>query len=107
MLPILLKIRLMTTAMAGLKGTELVIGRITDTNSQWLARQTAELGGAVRRITALIDDPVEITGALKDALARGITSMQHPEMRATAADIGRVVETELPEHKAMWQRARV
>ena len=25
-------------------GTELVIGRITDTNSQWLARQTAEEG---------------------------------------------------------------
>src|SRR5437660_3969957 len=52
-------------------GTELVIGRITDTNSQWLARQTAELGGSVRRITALIDDPDEITGALKDSLARG------------------------------------
>src|SRR5437763_1281856 len=51
-------------------GTELVIGRITDTNSQWLARQTAELGGSVRRITALIDDPDEITIHVAEFIAQ-------------------------------------
>jgi molybdenum cofactor synthesis domain-containing protein len=52
-------------------GTELVIGRITDTNSQWMARQIAEQGGAVRRITALTDDLDDIVAALRDSLERG------------------------------------
>jgi len=52
-------------------GTELVIGRITDTNSQWLARQIAELGGNVRRITVLTDDIDDIVAALRNSLDRG------------------------------------
>lgn len=52
-------------------GTELVIGRIQDTNSHWMAQRVGELGGGVRRITALVDDLEEIVGALRESLHRG------------------------------------
>ena len=35
-------------------GTELVLGRIQDTNPHWLAQQIAELGGNLRRVTQLV-----------------------------------------------------
>jgi molybdenum cofactor synthesis domain-containing protein len=56
-------------------GTELVIGRIQDTNSHWMAQRVAELGGTVRRITAVVDDLDEIVGVLSDSLARGTRLM--------------------------------
>jgi nicotinamide-nucleotide amidase len=52
-------------------GTELVIGRIQDTNSFWMAQRVAELGGDVRRITVLADSLEEIVGALTHSLERG------------------------------------
>src|SRR5215207_379163 len=52
-------------------GTELLLGRIQDTNSFWLAQQIAELGGAVQRITIVGDDQSTIAGALRDAVDRG------------------------------------
>src|SRR3954447_25745782 len=50
-------------------GTELVIGRIHDTNSFWMAQRIGELGGAVRRITQIADDVVDLSRALRDSLA--------------------------------------
>lgn len=52
-------------------GTELVLGRIQDTNSYWMAQQIAELGGNLRRITQLVDDLDQIVEALRDSLRRG------------------------------------
>ena len=52
-------------------GTELVIGRIRDTNSFWLGEQLALMGVTPRRITVLPDDPHEISSALADAVRRG------------------------------------
>jgi nicotinamide-nucleotide amidase len=52
-------------------GTELVIGRISDTNSQWMSGRVTELGGEVRRITILADDLDQIVRALEDSLSRG------------------------------------
>jgi nicotinamide-nucleotide amidase len=52
-------------------GTELLLGRIQDTNSFWLAQQVAELGGVVNRITVVGDDQPTIVGVLRDAIARG------------------------------------
>jgi nicotinamide-nucleotide amidase len=52
-------------------GTELVIGRIRDTNSFWLGEQLARMGAMPRRITVLPDDPDEIAGALADSIRRG------------------------------------
>lgn len=52
-------------------GTELVLGRIQDTNSFWMAQRVAALGGDLRRITQLVDDLEQITEALAESLARG------------------------------------
>ena len=52
-------------------GTELLLGRIQDTNSFWLAQQIADLGGSVARISVIGDDQPTIVGALRDAVSRG------------------------------------
>lgn len=52
-------------------GTELVLGRIQDTNSYWLAQQISQLGGYLKRITMLTDDKEDIIKALSDAIKRG------------------------------------
>jgi molybdenum cofactor synthesis domain-containing protein len=52
-------------------GEELLLGRIQDTNSFWLARRIAELGGTVQRITVIGDDQPTIVRALREALGRG------------------------------------
>lgn len=52
-------------------GTELVIGRIQDTNSYWMAQQISAIGGQLRRITQLADDLDDIVHALRDSLDRG------------------------------------
>lgn len=52
-------------------GTELLLGRIQDTNSFWLAQQIADLGGHVQRITVVGDDQRTIVGALRGAVERG------------------------------------
>jgi molybdenum cofactor synthesis domain-containing protein len=51
-------------------GTELIMGRIQDTNAHWIAQQVAELGGSLRRMTIVPDEMEEIVRALGDALAR-------------------------------------
>jgi molybdenum cofactor synthesis domain-containing protein len=52
-------------------GTELLIGRIQDSNSFWLAQQVSELGATVGRITVVGDHGPTIVEALGDALRRG------------------------------------
>ncbi|MBM3262474.1 MAG: competence/damage-inducible protein A [candidate division Zixibacteria bacterium] len=51
-------------------GTELIMGRIQDTNAHWIAGQVAVLGGALRRMTVVPDDMDEIVASLEDALSR-------------------------------------
>src|SRR5579883_2790868 len=52
-------------------GTELVMGRIYDTNSFWIAEQLAKLGDWPRRITCLPDDDDEVIRAFHDSIQRG------------------------------------
>jgi nicotinamide-nucleotide amidase len=52
-------------------GTELLLGRIQDTNSFWLAQQIADLSGGVSRITVVGDDQPTIVRTLRDAVGRG------------------------------------
>jgi nicotinamide-nucleotide amidase len=52
-------------------GTELLIGRIQDTNSFWLAQQVSELGATMGRITIIGDDRATIIGAFASAVERG------------------------------------
>lgn len=51
-------------------GTELIMGRIQDTNSHWLSQQIAQLGGALRRMTMVPDDLAEVVTALGHAIDR-------------------------------------
>jgi nicotinamide-nucleotide amidase len=52
-------------------GTELLIGRIQDTNSFWLAQQVSELGASMGRVTIIGDDRATIIAALASAVERG------------------------------------
>lgn len=52
-------------------GNELLIGKVENTNVQWLARYITGLGGQVRRISVVGDASDEISSVLRDALTRG------------------------------------
>jgi len=49
-------------------GTELVLGRIQDTNSFWMSSQLSELGAHVNRMTILGDEISQIVEAINTAL---------------------------------------
>ncbi len=51
-------------------GTELVMGRIQDTNALWMAQELVDLGALMRRITVLPDDINAILGVLEGAVQR-------------------------------------
>ena len=54
-------------------GNELLIGKIANTNAQWLAKMVTNLGGDVRRIVDIGDNLDEISGVMREALARSPT----------------------------------
>ena len=54
-------------------GTELILGRIADTNTQFLAQEIVRIGGQVRRVTTIRDDPDDIISAIQEAVAGGVT----------------------------------
>ncbi|MCS7113047.1 MAG: molybdopterin-binding protein [Nitrososphaerota archaeon] len=51
-------------------GNELLIGKIANTNAQYLARRITELGGKVTRIIVVGDDLDEIASAIRESLRR-------------------------------------
>ena len=51
-------------------GDEILIGQITDTNSQWMATELNKIGVSVHQITSIQDDRVHILTALKEAQER-------------------------------------
>lgn len=51
-------------------GNELLIGKILNTNAQWLGKQATALAANVKRITIIQDYLPEIVAALQEALAR-------------------------------------
>jgi molybdenum cofactor synthesis domain-containing protein len=52
-------------------GEELLIGKIVNTNAQWIAKRLTDMGWRVRRITTIGDDVNEIISALREAINRG------------------------------------
>jgi len=54
-------------------GNELLIGKIANTNAQWLAKRIMSLGLQVTRITVVGDNVQEIAAALRESLRRGPT----------------------------------
>lgn len=53
-------------------GRELLIGRIANTNAQWLAQQIEALGHRVARITVVDDIVEDIARVLKEIYERGV-----------------------------------
>ena len=51
-------------------GNELLIGKIPNTNAQWLAKQVTSLGLAIHRITVVGDNIDEISCVLQEAVQR-------------------------------------
>ncbi len=51
-------------------GNELLIGKIANTNAQWLAKRITTTGLNVRRITVASDDVIEISNIVKEAIKR-------------------------------------
>lgn len=51
-------------------GNELLIGKILNTNAQWLAKKITCLGLSVRRVTVVGDDLDEIASAIREAIQR-------------------------------------
>ncbi len=51
-------------------GNELLIGKVLNTNAQWLCRQATALGISVKRITVMPDDIEETAEAIGETLKR-------------------------------------
>lgn len=51
-------------------GNELLIGRILNTNAQWLAKRVTSLGATVKRILIVGGDDDEIASSIIDSLKR-------------------------------------
>jgi molybdenum cofactor synthesis domain-containing protein len=52
-------------------GREILVGRVLDTNSNWLAKELTAMGGEVRRICVVDDIPQEIVRELHAVLQHG------------------------------------
>jgi molybdenum cofactor synthesis domain-containing protein len=63
-------------------GNELLIGKILNTNAQWLAKQATATGITVKRVTVVADDVNEIANAVKETLQR------KPEFTVTTGGLG-------------------
>ncbi len=63
-------------------GNELLIGKVVNTNSQWLAKRITVLGLKVARITVISDDIGEISKTLREAMQR------KPEFILTTGGLG-------------------
>lgn len=51
-------------------GNELLIGKIVNTNAQWIAKRITTLGIKVKRVTVVGDDVDEISKVLREAISR-------------------------------------
>jgi len=51
-------------------GNELLIGKILNTNAQWLAKRATAVGIAVKRVTVVADEVEEAASTIREALQR-------------------------------------
>ncbi|MGQ9679838.1 MAG: competence/damage-inducible protein A [Candidatus Bathyarchaeia archaeon] len=94
-------------------GYEILLGRITDTNSSWIARKAAERGAMVKRIVCVGDDVDEIASAVKESLSRRVnliitTGGLGPSMDdLTIESVGKALERRVevnPKARAMLEQ---
>lgn len=80
-------------------GTELLLGRVLNTNQQWLCRQLADMGCIVSRQIAVPDDGPAIKQAVREALARADLIITTGGLGPTSDDITRHLIAELLDKK--------
>ena len=49
-------------------GTELILGRVPNTNAGWLAQRIVQVGGHVSRVTTVRDHPEDIVASIAEAI---------------------------------------
>ncbi|HID91319.1 TPA: hypothetical protein EYP44_05100 [Candidatus Bathyarchaeota archaeon] len=63
-------------------GNELLIGKVLNTNAQWLCKRITDVGAKVARITVVGDELGAISSAIREAVSRG------PEYIITTGGLG-------------------
>jgi len=84
-------------------GNELLIGKIANTNAQWLAKRITIMGLNANRITVVSDEVIQISDAVKEALKR------KPKIIITTGGLGPTFDDKTLEGiaKALNQRLKV
>jgi nicotinamide-nucleotide amidase len=70
-------------------GSELMLGRVLNTHSQWLCRRLADLGHVVRRQVAIADDGNRIQQAVRESLGRADLVITTGGLGPTSDDLTR------------------
>ena len=76
-------------------GSELMLGRVLNTHSQWLCRRLADLGHVVTRQVAIADDGKKIQSAVAESLARADLVITTGGLGPTSDDLTRELIAEL------------
>jgi nicotinamide-nucleotide amidase len=70
-------------------GSELMLGRVLNTHSQWLCRRLADLGHVVTRQVAIADDGNQIQQAVRESLGRADLVITTGGLGPTSDDLTR------------------
>jgi nicotinamide-nucleotide amidase len=76
-------------------GSELMLGRVLNTHSQWLCRRLADLGHVITRQVAIADDGNQIQQAVREALNRADLVFTTGGLGPTSDDLTRELIAEL------------
>jgi nicotinamide-nucleotide amidase len=76
-------------------GSELLLGRVLNTNQQWICRQLADLGWVVDRQVAVPDTARDIRNAVRDGLSRADLVITTGGLGPTSDDITRDLIAEM------------
>jgi len=71
-------------------GNELLIGKIPNTNAQWLSKQSTNLGITIKRITVIADNVDEIANEIQETLRR------KPKFIITTGGLGPTFDDKTP-----------
>ena len=84
-------------------GNELLIGKVPNTNVQWLAKRATTLGITVKRVTVIPDDVDETARAIRETLKR------KPQFVVTTGGLGPTFDDKTLESiaKALKRRLKV
>jgi nicotinamide-nucleotide amidase len=86
-------------------GSELLLGRVLNTNQQWICRQLADCGWVVDRQVAVPDTARDIRDAVRDGLSRGDLVITTGGLGPTSDDITRDLIAEMLGRKLVMNEA--